>query len=647
MMTPYSKIGRASAHLLLGLIMGLGLVSLAFGQKDIADAPAVQTKPIVTTAARFDVSPSFRTLAARTKGGLRFKKGDDDDFQAGPVGDVHHDPDGALQNFEGKGVFNSNLDAPVLGVSFDGQSNPAACGGCSPPDPNGEVSPTHYVQMVNSQIQIFTRTGTSVFGPVNINTMFAGFGGPCQTENAGDPVVLYDQMADRWLISQFTDSTAPFFNCVAVSTSGDPTGSYYRYAFAAPTFPDYPKYSVWPDAYYLNTRESNGGVLGLYALDRAQMLLGNPLATSIRFTVPETGTGPNGLLPSDVDGNTLPPAGSPNYFVGTRDNDFGAVSDDLIIYKFHADFSVGGTPTLTGPVFIPVASFDSVFPCSGGGTPSRNCIPQPGTTTKIDILSSRQRPTFRLAYRNFGSYESLVTNQSVEAQTGVAGVRWYEIRNLSAATPTLYQQGTYSPDTTNRWMGSAAMDRLGNLAIAYSASDSTVFPSLRATGRLVTDPLNTLPQGELTLHAGTGSQTSTGSRWGDYSSLAVDPTDDCTFWYTTEYYATTTTTSWKTRVTSFKFPQCTAATAANVSVAGRVLNSSGRGIASASVRIQSMASGWNSAIRTSKNGSFVLPEVPSGDTYIVTVNARRYTFNEPSRILNLQDSVAGFDFIAN
>ena len=248
-----SNNSKSRSSAIVASLFGLSLLLVTglFAQKQ--EQVPVQTKPLVVTAARFDISPPLRSMRSNKKARAE-KKGDDDQGELGPVGDLHHDPDTALQAFVGRGVFSRDADTPTLGVSFNGISNPTGCNGCSPPDPDGEIGPNHYVQMVNLKIQIFNRTGTSVFGPVNTNTLWAGFGGACETENAGDPVVLYDQLANRWLISQFSDSTAPFFNCVAISQTPDPTGAYYRYAFSAPSFPDYPKYGVWPDGYYLNTR---------------------------------------------------------------------------------------------------------------------------------------------------------------------------------------------------------------------------------------------------------------------------------------------------------------------------------------------------------------------------------------------------------
>lgn len=508
--------------------------------------------PQMGRAVKFDISPPLRTMKPLTGPS---EKAADDKGPAGPVGDMRHDPDPVLQSTTGTGVFGGTEAPPAIDANFPGMT-----GTSQPPDPNGDIGPNHYIQMVNSRFQIFSRTGQSLFGPVNNNTLWAGFGGACQTQNAGDPVVVYDQFADRWLLTQFTTSGSPVLNCVALSVTSDPLGSYYRYAIPAPTFPDYPKYSVWSDGYYINTRESGGGVLGFYALEREKMLVGDPDARFVRFTVAESSAGPNGLLTADADGDTLPPAGAPNYVVGTRDNGVGQPADALTVYKFHVDWANTANSTFTGPTVIPIAEFDSIFPCTPN---SRSCIAQPGTTAKLDILSYRQRPTFRLAYRNFGTHESLVTTQSVEASAGVAGMRWWEIR-LPGGTPTLFQEGTYGPGATDgvhRWMGSIAQDKNGNIALGYSVSSATdVFPGIRFTGRLASDPLGTMPQGEGVIVNGAGVQTTTSSRWGDYSSMNIDPTDDCTFWYTQEYYVATSSSTYSTRIASFRFPDCNAET---------------------------------------------------------------------------------------
>ena len=326
----------------------------------------------------------------------------------GPVGPQDIDP--LVQSTMGPG------DIPDPVVSFDG---PANIFNVSPPDPNGDVGPNHFVAMSNLSYAVYDKSGTLLAGPFANNTLWTGFGGDCETDNSGDPVVLYDQFADRWLLTQFTASGPTYFNCVALSTSGDPTGTYFRWAIPTPgtNFPDYPKYGVWADAYYISTRDFAGAFAGIgaYALERDQFVAGNPAAQVISFLAPPGATPYNtgdGLLPSDLDGSTLPPTGSPNFFVGSMDQGgpYCAPQDALTLWKFVADFSNPPASSFVLTNTIPVAAFDSMFPC----TPtSRDCIPQPGTANKVDILSYRQRPIFRLAYRNFGTHESLVTNQSV------------------------------------------------------------------------------------------------------------------------------------------------------------------------------------------------------------------------------------------
>ncbi len=378
--------------------------------------------------------------------------------------------------------------------------------------------------------------------------------------------VLYDQLADRWVLTQFTASGPTYFECVAVSQTNDPTGSYFRYAISTGNnFPDYPKGGMWPDAYYFSTREFlNGSTfvgVGAYALDRAQALAGNPNPTIVGFLAP-----PNplyivgdGLLPSDLDGQATPPPGSPNYFLGSQDDNasYGAPTDALNLYKFHYDpvTPVNSTFTLTDTLLT--QPFNSIF--SSTCTSTRSCIPQPGTPTKIDHQGYRQRPLFRLAYRNFGGHESLVTNQSVNAGTGpngvVSGVRWWELRSPNSS-PVIFQEGTYAPGLTDgihRWMGSIAMNSLGDIALGFSASNDTnpsVFPSVYYTARHDGDPPGQMTLGEGSIINGTGSQTGS-ARWGDYTAIDVDPTDDTTFWYINEYVPSTSSIGWRLRIGAF------------------------------------------------------------------------------------------------
>lgn len=480
---------------------------------------------------------------------------DRDSGLEGPLGP--QDSDGALQTTMGTG------DMPSPSVNFDALNN---ISGVSPPDPVGDIGPNHYVAMSNLSSAIYSRTGTLLLGPFANNALWAGYGGDCQTDNSGDPIVVYDQLADRWLLSQFTASGPTYFVCLAVSQTPDPTGAYFRYGLnTGVNFPDYPKIGIWPDGYYISTREFAGGAsftaMGAYAVNRAQMLVGNPAPQVVGFLVPPGGTAYNigdGLLPSDLDGTRLPPAGRPNYFMGLMDDGgpYGATQDAYTLWKFHVDWAVPANSTFILDSTIPVAAFDSIFPCS---PTSRNCIPQLGTTNKIDVLSYRQRMMHRLAYRNFGTHESLVSNHAVEATPSVAGTRWFELRSPEAF-PYIHQQSTYNPSSTSRWMGSIAMDRQGNMALGYSAGSASIYPSIGYTGRLAGDALNSMPQAEVAMIIGTGAQTGS-ARWGDYTSMNVDPTDDCTFWYINQYIPVTSSNGWRLRVAAFKFPGCHAPSA--------------------------------------------------------------------------------------
>ncbi|HMA33428.1 MAG TPA: hypothetical protein VKY74_03025, partial [Chloroflexia bacterium] len=440
-----------------------------------------------------------------------------------------HVVDSVVQRFFGP------LAMPAPSLTFDGISLATSGCGCLPPDTNGDVGPNDYVQTVNAAFAIWNKNGTALLTPRAINTLFSGFGGACQTQNAGDPLVNYDPLADRWVISQFT-SAAPFAQCVAVSQTGDPTGSWYRYQFTESNTAlyDYPKVGVWSDAYYLTANVFDNATQAflypsLLALDRSRMLQGLS-ATFQEFT---PGNYYYAILPADVDGSTPPPAGAREPFLTVSGN-----NTQIHLWNLHVDFAAPASSHLDGPTNLTAAPWDPNL-CGLAG----NCIAQPGVATSAYLDSLADHTMFRLAYRRFGDgHEALVTNESVNVGGNQAGVRWYEIRDPNGA-PAIYQQGTYAPDATSRWMGAAAMDRDGNLAVGYSASSTTVFPSVRYAGRLAGDPLGLLSQGEATLFAGTGAQNS-GNRWGDYSDMTVDPSDDCTFWYTNEYLATTGT-NWR------------------------------------------------------------------------------------------------------
>lgn len=443
-----------------------------------------------------------------------------------------------------------NIPSPLQ--NFDGVNN---VNGVLPPDTNGDVGPNHYMQWVNLSFAIYSKTGTLLYGPAAGNTLWSGFGGACETTNDGDPIVQYDHLADRWMVSQFAlpnYPSGPFYQCIAVSQTGNPTGAWYRYQFqiSATKLNDYPHFGVWSDGYYMSINQFVGntwGGAGAVAFERDKMLLGQP-AQAVYFDLYATDPNLGGMLPSDLDG-PVPPAGTPNYFLQADDNGFGYPQDQLEMWAFHVNWANPGASTFTNVGNLATAAFDSNM-CAG----SRNCIPQPGKTPKLDAIADRLM--YRLQYRNFGAYQTIVANHTVDVNSADhAGIRWYELRN-SGGGWSIFQQGTFSPDATHRWMGSAAMDSSGNIGLGYSTSSSTLYPAIRYTGRVAADPLGTLPQGEGTIINGTGAQTHSASRWGDYSSLSVDPVDGCTFWFTSEYLQTTGASPWRTRIGSFQLPGC-------------------------------------------------------------------------------------------
>lgn len=527
---------RLGKVLVFAMLLGLAALPLA-AQGDSATAG-----PPEVTLGEHAVSPPVRDLPTFTEApGLRVKP-------------LRRPQEAPATSPQAPGALQTSVTlavATTAGLNFAGVGNGdyGFAPNAAPPDTNGAVGATQYVQWVNESFAVFDKTtGALVKGPVAGNQLFQGLGPthPCFVNNDGDPIAQYDKLAGRWVLTQFSVTGGPpFYQCVAVSQTSDATGAYNVYAFSEPNFNDYPKLGVWPDAYYVTFNMFSGNSFvgaRACAFDRSAMLAGGT-ATQICFQLSSSF---GSLLPSDLDGATAPPAGSPNFLLN-----FG--TNSLNLWKFHVDFVTPANSTLAGPTNIGVASFSTAC---GGGT----CVPQPSTSQKLDSLGDRLM--YRLAYRNFASavpaHESLVVNHSVFVSKArnkeVDAVRWYEIRNPNG-TPTVFQQGTFAPDSTTRWMGSIAMDKVGDIAVGYSASSSSVFPSIRYTGRLPGDPLGTL-EAETTLQAGNGSQLPNLNRWGDYSAISVDPVDDCTFYYTTEYLKASGTFNWSTRIGSFKFPGC-------------------------------------------------------------------------------------------
>ncbi|OFV98786.1 MAG: hypothetical protein A3H28_01435 [Acidobacteria bacterium RIFCSPLOWO2_02_FULL_61_28] len=547
---------RRPAVGLIAALLGTALWGPATGAAQTAGGGQNSPRPVVRDATRTDTSVELRHMP---------------EIPPTPVvlGEIFERPRKLLPRREGSTAPPSFTDpvlqgptaqvgAPTTGANFDGVNN---VNGVLPPDPSGAIGPNHYVQVVNLSLAVWDRSGTMLKGPVNINTLWQGFGGACATTNNGDPIVLYDRVANRWMVSQFALPNypiGPFYQCIAVSQTGDPLGAWHRYEFfiSQTKLNDYPKFGVWPDGYYMAINQFNckvtgcsWGGQGAVVFERDKMLLGQA-AQMVYFDLFTIDSNLGGMLPSDFDG-PAPPAGAPNYFVEVDDNTWLYSPDQLQIWEFHVDWSdtAKSSFTHTPAMNLSTAAFDSNL-CGY----SRNCIPQQGTNRKVDAISDRLM--YRLQYRNFGTYQALVTNHTVDVNgADRAGIRWYELRNPGSGW-SINQQGTYSPDSTHRWMGSIAMNKLGDIALGYSKSSTSVYPSIYATGRLSGDAAGVMTQAEIPIQNGSGSQTHTSGRWGDYSHMTVDPADDCTFWYTQEYYATTGSAPWRTRIGSFQLRNC-------------------------------------------------------------------------------------------
>ncbi len=461
-----------------------------------------------------------------------------------------------------------------------------------PPDTNGDVGPNHFVSAVNGPIGVYDKsTGSLAGGQFRLSSLFTSLPSAtgCGTRDDGDPIVLYDSLADRWMLSQFalpsgSSSTAPWYECIAISQTGDPLGAYYVYAFQTPSgsgFPDYPKLGVWRDGYYMSDHQngfsslpSGGGAgTGLFAFDRAKMLLGDPTATYIYFNRPAGGEG--GIIPADIDGILAPPVDVPMTFFRYIGDEFGAgYIDGVRAYEFVPNFTTPALSTLSILSDLPVAAFDARQP-SG-----RADIEQPSpATTSNNLDSLNDRAMTHVSYHNLGTQASPVNSYvmawgvnvsgaaagALTASTFTSGVRWTEIRRGAGGVLTVRDQGTHANTSVdgatgvNYWMPHAAQDNQGNIAVGFSVSGTTVNPSIRWAGRTGAAPAGTLNEGEAVMFAGNGVQLATNSRWGDYSSMSVDPVDDCTFYYHQEYRnavndGVSNGFGWNTRVGRFKFP---------------------------------------------------------------------------------------------
>ena len=491
------------------------------------------SKPIVQGPVYFDVSPPLRDMVkyAPAKADNSWKDG---------IVKNHIYPYGApTEDQNQKDVYDPNLQrwfGSVLTdttiVNFDGNSNSQ---GFVPPDTYGDVSPDCYFQVVNCHYSIYAKNGIKIFGPVDNSTVWQGMP---NNSNDGDAVVVYDEVANRWLFSQFSlpNTNGPFFQMIAISQTSDPTGSWYRYQYSFTSMGDYPKFGVWVNGYYMTVNRFSGGGsyqgIGAVAFERDKMLTGDPNAQMVEFTL-SSGNEAYAMLPADCDG-AFPPLGTPEYIAYQANN-------HIRIYEFQVDWTNTSNSTFIQTTTLPVNAFNGTI--SG--------ISQLGTTKKLDPISGRIM--YRLPFRKFNDHWSMAASGTVNVGNNVAGVRWYELRNVNLGGWTIYQQGTYSPDNNSRWMGCIAMDSLGNMALGYSISSATMYPSIRYTGRLATDPLNQMTIAEHGIMNGQSYETYTGSgnlRWGDYSGMVADPSAPGTFWYTQMYYLAPGE-SWQTRIASF------------------------------------------------------------------------------------------------
>jgi len=495
-------------------------------------------KPIVIKPSYFDISPPLRDMFQDPNAKV------DRSWKDGMV--INHlFPANLLPNNNPDVIYSdpnvqaslgeTNTDTTIQ--NFDGTGATIYF----PPDPAGDVGPNHYVQIVNCRYTIYNKSGVKLVGPFNTSQIWNGMP---NNENNGDGIVLYDEQADRWLISQFsTPNGGPYYENVAISQTNDPTGSWSRYQYNFTDFPDYPKLGVWPDAYYICVNRFNSANNyvgpGAGAFDRTKMLAGNPAASMIYFPV-NNGSLYHGL-PADCDG-TFPPDGTPGYFAWSS-------TSKMNFYEFHADWTTPSNSTFAQSLQLDITPF-SYFGYGVG-------IPQPGTSVKLDPLSYLCTIMNRMQFRSFSDHWSMLINGTINTGNNVAGIRWYEFRKTGTNPWFIHQQATYAPgDGNSRWCGSIAMDTAGNIGLAFSISSATMYPSIRYTGRMSSDPLNQLTIAESGIYNGGGAQTNSQtspSRWGDYSALNIDPSNPSTFWYTNEYYSTTSNSSWRTRIASFSF----------------------------------------------------------------------------------------------
>jgi len=425
---------------------------------------------------------------------------------------------------------------PVQGFPGQGAT------GVFPPDTDGDVSENHFIQVVNSKYNVYDKNGVKLLGPLNLSTLWAELPGPWNGTNDGDPIVLYDEEADRWMITQFSVFTPIKYELFAVSETNDPLGAYHLYSFSFDMMNDYPKIGVWSDGYYATYNMHNNGFQGarITVVERDKMLMGDPGAQMIEFHRSNQAS----LMPADIDGENVPEPGLPCPIM-----DIDNYTLQVQLWDFNTNWENPNSSSLTLGAAFDVSPF-SIVPNTNDGV--GGFVSQPGTDQKLDGLGNMIMN--RLAYRKFDNHESMVVTHAIKTNSGSgimrAAIRWYEFRRTTGNWE-LYQEGTYSPDNNNRWMSSAAMNASGDIALGYSVSNSTnIYPSIRYTGRRNGDPLGQMTIEEVEVKTGTTKQNHW--RWGDYACMNVDPSDDSTFWFTTEY------NGWKTWICSFNLGEISA-----------------------------------------------------------------------------------------
>ena len=574
-------------------------------------------------AAAFAVTPKISEIASFRKSA----KSEDKIFNVSDISVfspeksvLTHDADASLIKF-------ADVPMPLPTLSFDGisnrENNDAYGFAVIPPDMNGDVGPNNFVQSVNILTRIYDKNGAPLTLAFKLSDVFGVLGTTCSTANFGNPITLYDPLADRWILSQYCTSAPPFREMIAVSQTADPTGAYYAYEFVMPNnrLNDSPKLGVWTDAIYMSDEEFIGNDYtgnGVFAFDKKKMLAGDATAGYVYFNLPASSTVRRSYLPSDLDGLNAPPANAPNVFVSYTATEYGDAHDALRLFDFHADFANPTASTFTerGESPLNVAAFDPTSP------PDRADIEQPAPGELLDSQSDRLM--YRAAYRNFGNSQSLVVNQTVRVTSPSeiyrAGVRVYELRKSNGGAFAVRENSTIGTSDLSRWIGSAAQDNQGNIAVSYSAASASEKPSIRYSGKLASEAAGNF-RAEVNLMKGTGVQTGFGYRWGDYAQMAVDPADDCTFWTTGEYYTEASQAEspygWLTRIGKFKFPECTPAPRS--AIGGTVTNAAtNQPIANATVTANAVYTRNTNAAGVF--GNLVLPP----NTYILTATANGF-----------------------